>query len=92
MFFKKMLNKILSLFPIPKIDPVFYEREKFIKEMALIGEKQTDPTNTETPDVKLPEELIKRLENIKKDSIKIFINGEEIKTKGVANGNNKNVH
>ena len=81
MTFKKMLNKILSLFPIPKIDPVFYEREKFIKEMALIGEKQTDLTATETPDIELPKELIKKLKNIKKDSIKITINGEEIKTK-----------
>lgn len=39
-FFKKILNKILSLFPIPKLAPHLIEMESRMKEMAMIGETE----------------------------------------------------
>ena len=39
---KKVLNKILSLFPIPKMHPRLIDIERESKEIALLGEINTE--------------------------------------------------
>ena len=38
---KKTTNRILSLFPIPKIHPKLYDMEKEAEQIALLGEINT---------------------------------------------------
>ena len=87
---KKALNKVLSLFPIPKIRPELINIEKQINEMALIGEREHEK------DV-LPESCVALLDIFKNVPYpRIFIDGKEIKIKQPrregTNGNNKNIH
>lgn len=79
---KKALNKVLSLFPIPKLHPEFIDMDKMSKEYALLGEINTE--NIE-PSLEIPEHLKTALEKALKKDIKIYINGKEFvisQTKG----------
>lgn len=49
---KKTINRILSLFPIPKMHPKLYDMEKETEQIALLGEINTEKggANAETED------------------------------------------
>ena len=73
---KKSINKTLSLFPVPKIHPKLYDMEKEAEQMALLGEINTE-------NIKLmsepPEWMKEHFKGIKKEDIKIYIEGKQVK-------------
>ena len=77
---KKSIKRILSLFPIPKIHPKLYDMEKEAKQIALLGEINTENIK---PYCQPKEEFIKDckefLADVKKEYIKLYINGKEVK-------------
>ncbi len=77
---KKALNKILSLFPIPKMHPKLIDMEREAKEIALLGEINTEKI---TPLVEPPEWAVENCKelfaDVKKEDIKIYIDGKEVK-------------
>ena len=73
---KKSINRILSLFPIPKIHPKLYDMEKETKQIALLGEINTENIK---PMSEPPEWMKEHFKDIKKEDIKFYINGKEIK-------------
>ena len=73
---KKSINKILSLFPVPKIHPKLYDMEKEAKQIALLGEINTENIK---PMSEPPEWMKEHFKDIKKEDIKFYINGKEVK-------------
>lgn len=77
---KKTINRILSLFPIPKIHPKLYDMEKEAEQMALLGEINTENIKPYCKPTKQFQEDCKDLfANIKKEDIKLYIDGKEVK-------------
>lgn len=73
---KKTLNIILSLFPIPKIHPKLYDMEKETEQIAILGEVNTENIK---PMSEPPEWMREHFKNIKKEDIKLYIDGKEVK-------------
>lgn len=73
---KKIINRILSLFPIPKIHPKLYDMEKEAKQVAFLGEINTENIK---PMSEPPEWMKERFKGIKKEDIKLYIDGKEVK-------------
>ena len=73
---KKTINKILSLFPIPKIYPKLYDMEKEAEQIALLGERNTENIK---PLSEPPEYWKGHFKDIKKENIKLYIDGKEVK-------------
>ena len=73
---KKSINRILSLFPIPKIHPKLYDMEKEAEQVALLGEKNTENIK---PMSEPPEWVKKHFKSIKKEDVKIYIDGKQVK-------------
>ena len=79
---KKSINRILSLFPIPKTHPKLYDMEKEAEQIALLGEVNTENIK---PMSEPPEWMKKHFKGIKKEDIKLYIDGKEVK-RGAYNG------
>lgn len=73
---KKIINKILSLFHIPKIHPKLYDMEKEAEQIALLGEINMENVK---PMSEPPEWMKEYFKSIKKEDIKLYINGKEVK-------------
>lgn len=73
---KKTINRILSLFPIPKIHTKLYDMEKEAEQIALLGEINTENIK---PMSKPPEWMKEHFKNLKKEDIKLYIDGKEVK-------------
>ena len=73
---KKIINKILSLFHIPKIHPKLYDMEKEAEQIALLGEINTENIK---PMSEPPEWMKEYFKGIKKENIKLYIDGKEVK-------------
>lgn len=73
---KKTINKVLSLFSIPKIHPKLYDMEKEAEQVALLGEINTENIK---PTSEPPEWMKEHFKSIKKEDIKIYIDGKEVK-------------
>ena len=73
---KKNINKILSLFPIPKIHPKLYDIEKETEQIVLLGEINTENIK---PMSEPPEWTKEHFNDIKKEDIKLYIDGKEVK-------------
>ena len=69
---KKTINKILSLFPIPKVHPKLYDMEKEAQQIALLGEIITENIKSMSEP---PEWLKEHFKGIKKEDIKLYIAG-----------------
>lgn len=72
---KKSINRILSLFPIPKIHPKLYDMEKEA-EIVLLGEINTENIK---PISEPPEWMKEHFKGIKKEDIKLYIDGKQVK-------------
>ena len=73
---KKTINRILSSFPIPKIHPKLYDMEKEAEQVALLGEINKENIK---PMSKPPEWMKAHFKGIKKEDIKIYIEGKQVK-------------
>ena len=73
---KNSINRILSLFSIPKIHPKLYDMEKEAEQVALLGEINTENIN---PMSEPPEWMKEHFKDIKKEDIKLYIDGKELK-------------
>ncbi len=73
---KKSINKILSLFPITKIHPKLYDMEKEAEQIVLLGEINTENIK---PMSEPPEWMKEHFKSIKKEDIKLYIDGKEVK-------------
>ena len=73
---KKSINRILSFFPIPKIHPKLYDMGKEAEQIALLGEINTENIK---PMSEPPEWLKEHFKNLKKEDIKLYIDGKEVK-------------
>lgn len=73
---KKSINRILSLFPIPKIHPKLYDMEKEAEKMALLGEINTEKIK---PMSEPPEWVKEHFKGVKKEDIKLYIDGKQVK-------------
>ena len=73
---KKTINKILSLFHIPKISSKLYDMEKEAEQIALLGEINTENVK---PMSEPPEWMKEYFKGIKKEDIKLYIDGKEVK-------------
>ena len=73
---KKSINKILSLFPIPKMHPKLYDMEREAEQIAVLGEINTENIK---PMIEPPEWLKEHFKGIKKEDIKFYIDGKEVK-------------
>ena len=73
---KKSINRILSLFPIPKIHPKLYDMQKEAEQVALLGEKNTENIKSMSEP---PEWMKEHFKGIKKEDIKLYIDGKEVK-------------
>ena len=73
---KKNINTILLLFPIPKIHPKLYDMEKETEQIALLGEINTENIK---PMSEPAEWMKEHFKGIKKEDIKLYIDGKELK-------------
>ena len=73
---KKTINRILSLFSIPKIHTKLYDMEKEAEQIALLGEINTENIK---PMSKAPEWMKEHFKDLKKEDIKLYIDGKEVK-------------
>ena len=73
---KKTINKTLSLFPIPKIHPKLYDMEKEAKQIASLGEINMENIK---PMSEPPEWMKECFKGIRKEDIKLYIDGKEVK-------------
>lgn len=73
---KKIINRILSLFSIPKINPKLYDMEKEAEQIALWGEINTENVK---PMSEPPEWMKEYFKGIKKEDIKLYIGGKEVR-------------
>lgn len=71
---KKSISKIFSLFSIPKIHPKLYNMEKEAEKIALLGEINTENIN---PMSEPPKWMREHFKGIKKEDIKLYIDGKE---------------
>ena len=77
---KKIINKILSLFHIPKIHPKLYDMEKEAEQIALLGEINTENVKPYCePNEKFIKDCKGLFANIKKEDIKLYIDGKEVR-------------
>lgn len=77
---KKVLNKILSLFPIPKMHPKLIDMEREAEQIALLGEINTEKITPLVEPTEWVKENCKELfADIKKEDIKLYIDGKEVK-------------
>ena len=73
---KKTINKILSLFHIPKIHPKLYDMEKESEQIALLGEINTENIKPYCdPNEKFIKDCKDLFVNIKKEDIKFYSSG-----------------
>lgn len=83
---KKTINRILSLFPIPKIHPKLYDMEKEAEQIALLGEINTESIKPMSEPPEWIIECVKEsLNEAKGKEIIMYIDGKEVK-RGVYNG------
>ena len=77
---KKTINRILSLFSIPKIHTKLYDMEKEAERVALLGEINTEKIKPYCePNEKFIKDCKDLFANIKKEDIKLYIDGKEVK-------------
>ena len=73
---KKTINRILSSFHVPKIHPKLYDMEKEVEQIALLGEIYTENIKSMSEP---PEWMKEHFKSIKKEDIKFYIDGKEVK-------------